>query len=113
MVSNRVLIANIRNLGSCPCPRCLILKDHLHNLASERDLLQRHALAHHDTEERRKKVADAHQLIYDQQYVVDTPQVEVLLKEESLVPTKVHTPSRLTTSLAYSKHWNRTCFQSV
>ncbi|KIJ10082.1 hypothetical protein PAXINDRAFT_86583, partial [Paxillus involutus ATCC 200175] len=38
--------------------------------------------------ERHKKVADTRRLIYDQQYVVDTPQVEVLLKEESLVPTK-------------------------
>ncbi|KIJ62074.1 hypothetical protein HYDPIDRAFT_30625 [Hydnomerulius pinastri MD-312] len=63
-------------------------KGRLHNLASERDILQHHVLARQDTEERCKKVADARRLIYDQQYVVDTSQVEALLKEESLVPTK-------------------------
>jgi len=31
----------------------------------------------------------ARRLIYQQHYVVDTPQVEALLKEESLVPTEV------------------------
>ncbi|KIJ58567.1 hypothetical protein HYDPIDRAFT_34041 [Hydnomerulius pinastri MD-312] len=40
-----------------------------------------------DTEEKRRKVAAARRLIYKNQYVVDTPQVEELLKDESLVPT--------------------------
>ena len=42
-----------------------------------------------DTEERRNKVAAARQLIYQQHYVIGTPQVEALLKPESLLPTKV------------------------
>ena len=50
---------------------------------------ERQVLARVDTEERRGKVAAARQLIYHQHYVVDTPQVEALLKPESLVPTKV------------------------
>ncbi|KAF8834352.1 hypothetical protein BDN67DRAFT_985387 [Paxillus ammoniavirescens] len=41
---------------------CLSLKDHLYNLASERDLLQHHALACQDTKERHKKAADAQRL---------------------------------------------------
>ncbi|KAF8834345.1 hypothetical protein BDN67DRAFT_992684 [Paxillus ammoniavirescens] len=84
----KVLIATIRNLGTCPCPQCLIPKDHVHNVASEIDVLQRRILAHRDTEERCEKVAAARKLIYEQQYVVNTPQVEALLKNESLVPTK-------------------------
>lgn len=52
-------------------------------------MLQRQILARRDTEERREKVASARQLIYDQHYVVDTPQVEALLKDESMVPTVV------------------------
>ncbi|KIJ19686.1 hypothetical protein PAXINDRAFT_69579, partial [Paxillus involutus ATCC 200175] len=83
----KVLIASIRNLGVCPCPRCLIPKDRVHNMGSERDMLQRHILARSDTEERHRKVAAARRLIYEQQYIVDTPQVEALLKGESLVPT--------------------------
>ena len=50
---------------------------------------QRRVLACVDTEERRDKVAAARQLIYQQHYVIDTPQVEALLKPESLLPTKV------------------------
>ena len=80
---------NIHNLGGCLCPQCLIPKDQLQNLATERDTLQRQVLARKDDQQRREKVAAARRLIYDQQYVVDTPQVEKLLKEESLVPTEV------------------------
>ena len=50
---------------------------------------QQRVLARVDTEERRDKVAAARQLIYQQHYVIDTPQVEALLKPESLLPTKV------------------------
>ena len=47
----RVLIVNIHNLGSYPCPRCLIPKDRLQNLATKRDFLQRRTLAHQDMKE--------------------------------------------------------------
>ncbi|KAF8834417.1 hypothetical protein BDN67DRAFT_985333 [Paxillus ammoniavirescens] len=70
------------------CICCLIPKDCVHNVASEIDVLQQCILAHSDTEERHEKVAAARKLIYEQQYMVDTPQVEALLKNESLVPTK-------------------------
>ena len=80
---------NICNLGGCLCLRCLIPKDWLQNLETERDTLQCQVLACKDDQQCREKVAAACRLIYDQQYVVDTPQVEKLLKEESLVPTKV------------------------
>lgn len=84
-----MLIANIRNLGGCPCPRCLIPKDKVQDVATESDMLQRAALSRHDTVERRTKVSSARDLIYGQHYVVDTLQVEELLKSESLVPTIV------------------------
>ena len=55
----------------------------------ERDTVQRQILLRKDTQERRNKIVAARRLIYDQNYVVDTPQVDTLLKDESLVPTKV------------------------
>ena len=61
----------------------------LQNVAMENDMLQHAILARHDTEERREKISAARRLIYEEQYVVDTPQVESLLKPESLVPTIV------------------------
>ena len=51
--------------------------------------MQRDILARHDTVERHEKVSAARRLIYEEQYVVDTPQVETLLKPESLVPSIV------------------------
>ena len=58
-------------------------------MGSNSDMRQWQVSARVDTEERREKVAAARQIIYQQHYVVDTPQVEALLKSESLVPTKV------------------------
>ena len=62
----------------------------LQNVATENDMLQRTILARRDTVERREKISAARRLIYEDQYVVDTLQVESLLKPESLVPTIVH-----------------------
>lgn len=84
-----MLIASIRNLGGCPCPRCLIPKDRFQEFATENDISQRTLLSRHDTIERRSKITSARRIIYEGQYNVDTPQVEALLKPESLVPTIV------------------------
>lgn len=58
-------------------------------VATQNDMMQRDALSRHDTAERRLKISSARRLIYEEHYVVDTPQVEALLKTESLVPTLV------------------------
>ena len=44
-IGYRILIANIRNLGGCPCPQCLIPKDKFQDFATEDDILQRATLA--------------------------------------------------------------------
>ena len=53
-------------------------------------MLQQKVLAHADTAERWAKVTKAQRLIYEKHYAVDTAQVEVVLKPESLVPTFMH-----------------------
>ena len=86
---NRVLIANIHNLGICPCPRCLTPKSQIDDLGLNNNMQQQQLLACVDMEEQWSKVAAAHHIIYQEHYVVNIPQVEALLKDESLVPTKV------------------------
>ena len=54
--------------------------------------------------ERRLKVTTSRQLIYDKGYVVGTPQVEALLKEESLVPTMVRSSRWLINSTFNDNH---------
>ncbi|KAF9242150.1 hypothetical protein BU15DRAFT_73077 [Melanogaster broomeanus] len=83
----KVLIANLRNLGHCPCPRCLVSKDRVHLFATGRDMLERELLARSDTQERRDKISSARELIYEKNYAVDNSQVEELLRTESMVPT--------------------------
>ena len=85
----RILIACLCNLGTCLCPRCLIPKDHVQNLATRQDLLQRKILARADTTELQSRVEEVCKLIYEKNYAVDTVQVEALLKPESLVPTSI------------------------
>ena len=77
------------NLGCCLCPRCLIPKDRVQNLATRQVFLQQMVLAHTNTTECQTKVTKAHKLIYDKNYAVDMAQVEVILKSESLVPMAI------------------------
>lgn len=52
-------------------------------------MLYRELLARSDTEEQRNKISSAQELIYGQNYAVDSFQVKGLLKDESLVLTIV------------------------
>ena len=85
----RILLTSIRNLGACPCPRCLIPLARVHNLGMARDVSQRTTLMRIDNARRRNNVATARQLIYEKNYLVNSAAVEDLLKPESLVPTSV------------------------
>lgn len=59
------------------------------NLATEKDIQDRQLLARHDNLDRIEAVEAARDLIYRGNYAITTPQVEALLKPESLVPTSV------------------------
>jgi hypothetical protein len=85
----RALIATIRQLGGCPCPRCLIPKSRLHNFSMTRDRQQRTTLqrSHGD---QKQLVNTTRKLIYEKNYGVDSTGVENLLKPCSWVPTYVN-----------------------
>ena len=67
----------------------------MHHIGMKKDSLQCQVLVRRDTQERQDKIVAARQLIYEKNYIVGTLQVEALLKEESLVPTKVQSCGRL------------------
>lgn len=87
----RVLIATVRNLGGCPCPRCLIPKNRIQNMGMPQDRQQRQTLSRSD-EKRRMLVNDARSLIYEHNYAVGSAAVEHILKPQSWVPTSVRLP---------------------
>ena len=88
-VYHRILLASIRNLGRCPCPRCLIPLDCVANMGRPRDMSQRVTLARVDDANRRHRVAAAREIIYEKNHAVNSTAVEKLLRENSLVPTAV------------------------
>ena len=85
----RILVASIRNLGKCPCPRCLIPLDRVHNLGMARDMSQRGTLARVDDDNRRSKVIAARRVIYEKHFQIDSAAVNAILQGESLVPNVV------------------------
>jgi hypothetical protein len=91
---NRILVTCIRNLGTCPCPRCLIPLNEVHNLGTELDRERRTTMARVDDSESRGRVVTARKLIYDpkQNVGVDNKAIEDLLKCTSQVPTIVSVP---------------------
>ncbi|KIJ58031.1 hypothetical protein HYDPIDRAFT_103402, partial [Hydnomerulius pinastri MD-312] len=82
-----VLIASVHNLGTCPCLRCMTPMTQVPDIGTECDMLWPQQLACIDDNDRREKVIAARKLIYEGDYTINTPQVEALLRDESLVPT--------------------------
>jgi len=93
----RVLIATIRDKGGCPCPRCLIPKQYLPGLGTTSDTKLRTERLRYDTTQRREKIIQARDFIYNKGYVVNSKIVDNLLKEESYVPTEVRRSFRSVT----------------
>ncbi|KAG2339571.1 hypothetical protein BDR05DRAFT_891592, partial [Suillus weaverae] len=87
----KVLVATIQQLGGCPCLRCLIPTNRLHQLGMVRDRQQRATLTH-SNHSRSQLIATTHNLIYEKHYGVDSTVIELLLKPESWVPTSMSMP---------------------
>ncbi|KAJ3710013.1 hypothetical protein C8R42DRAFT_541509, partial [Lentinula raphanica] len=80
----KVLLATIRDLGNCPCPRCLCPKNSLDQMGTRQDIAFR-------TRNLRKflmdKVRAARDFIYRKGFGIRSARVEALLKATSSVPT--------------------------
>ena len=109
---DRVLLATIRNFGSCPCPRCLVPKSKIPEVGTASDERRREKSRRVDDFNRNLNVSHARDLIYERGFGVKSAAVERLLAEESYTPTKVrhHTFKLLTDN--ESLH-SRTHFQHL
>lgn len=86
----RVLLATIRNLGNCPCPRCLVPKCDIYKVGTAVDREHRKTKARTDDEARQRRVDLARGFVYGEQRLpVNGVAVENQLKERSEVPTRV------------------------
>lgn len=86
---SRVLLASTRDKGQCPCSHCLMPLKKVHNLGTVTDMKQRETLARVDDDARKAKISAARKIIYDKDYAVNNDASESMLKDQSLVATKV------------------------
>ncbi|KAI0069257.1 hypothetical protein BV25DRAFT_1867060 [Artomyces pyxidatus] len=84
----KVLLATIRNLGACPCPRCTIPKADIPELGMLRDESRRVKHARTDDETFQRKAALASDAVYRLGKGVKSVPVERLVSPESYVPTE-------------------------
>ncbi|TFK47770.1 hypothetical protein OE88DRAFT_1714347 [Heliocybe sulcata] len=84
----KILLATIRNLGSCPCPRCKTPKAKISEIRMKRDEARQLKDARVDDSYFRRLVEKARNFIYRDVKGVKSSWVESLLGKESLVPTK-------------------------
>ncbi|KAG2744713.1 hypothetical protein P692DRAFT_201721484, partial [Suillus brevipes Sb2] len=82
----KVLIATIKDMGSCPCPRCLVPKASFDLLGLARDMRDRFANLRAYSLAR---VTAAREFIYTGGNTVDGSKVQTALGEGSWVPTMV------------------------
>ncbi|KAG6906039.1 hypothetical protein DXG01_016189 [Tephrocybe rancida] len=87
VLQSRALMATVRQLGGCPCPRCKIPKKMLHMVGNSTDRVARIESERWDDDDRRKRIAKSRSMIYGTNLAVDSTAVERELKPESLVPT--------------------------
>ncbi|KAG5649594.1 hypothetical protein H0H81_002919, partial [Sphagnurus paluster] len=80
----KVLLATIRNLGGCPCPRCLIPKERIPEMGTKPDATRCLSLIHICTSQFREKVSIARNAIYHLAAKVKSVVVERLMGPESL-----------------------------
>ncbi|KAK6984281.1 hypothetical protein R3P38DRAFT_2806647 [Favolaschia claudopus] len=87
LMSFRVLIATIKNFGGCPCPRCFVTKDAIHQMGTVHDM-QRRKKIRIDSAYRRQIVDTARRWIFEKGYIIGGAGVNRILKPHSLVPTR-------------------------
>src|SRR5882762_48820 len=91
-MNHRTLIACIKDFGTHPCPQCFISIDQIYALGCDDDQKQCKESCCEDNDEHCKKVDNARKSLYKEGYAIVGDHVEGLLKDESLVPTKVAVP---------------------
>ena len=89
--TSRVLLANIKNFGACPCPCCFVKTDQIAELGTLNDSRRRNK-PRRSTKQHMDDVTMTRGWIFDRGYKITGAQVERVLGEKSWVPTHVSHP---------------------
>lgn len=85
----RMLMACLKYLAGCPCPRCLILKSHIPLIGTKTDTKRRVQLARVDSVDRQRKIELARRMMFEGGVNITSTRIDDLLSPASLVPTRV------------------------
>ena len=85
---NRVLIASIRSLARCPCPRCFVTKDQIDAIGTKVDARRREDIRI-DDDRRRAKVELTRGWIFESGTKLNGAACERVLAPTSMTPTRV------------------------
>ena len=88
---SRVLLATIRSLAKCPCPRCFVEKDKIPRLGLKVDKRTRER-ERVDDHPRRKNVELTRTWIFERGYRLNSVYVDRVLGPKSYIPTRVSIP---------------------
>ncbi|KAK7685095.1 hypothetical protein QCA50_011932 [Cerrena zonata] len=83
----KVLLATIRNLGKCPCPRCTVTKDRIKDIGTANDFARRVNLQRESDTTFLNNVKRARTAIYERGKGIKSAAVEAILAPRSYVPT--------------------------
>lgn len=87
-MSGRVLLATIRSLARCPCPRCYVEKSKIEHLGTKADMnARKHERV--DNHPRRSEVDRTRSWIYERGYGINSVRIDRVLGSKSYVPTRV------------------------
>ncbi|KDQ25345.1 hypothetical protein PLEOSDRAFT_160001 [Pleurotus ostreatus PC15] len=84
----KILLATIKYLGGCPCPRCLVKKADIPNLGLQKDMKTRERSGRKDSPWLQRKIDTVRDWIFSKGQLVAGSAVDKVLKAESLVPTR-------------------------
>jgi|ERR1700722_329144 len=84
----RVILASIKQLGQCPCPRCFIKKDQIPGLGTQVDQQRRNKIRQ-DSRTLQTKVEMVREWIFKQGRSLVSKAVERVLGVMSVVPVRV------------------------
>ncbi|KAK0479626.1 hypothetical protein IW261DRAFT_1564281 [Armillaria novae-zelandiae] len=83
----KMLMACLKTLGMCLCPRCLIRKPEVSQMGTINDIKRRLTKAHQDNHPTCWRIEEARKKIFLKGKAINSTHVEALLKDESLIPT--------------------------
>ncbi len=89
LLFSRCLLASIKALGRCLCPRCLIPKEKVPEMGTKRDMAQRDNKGREDSTTRHYDISMVRKWIFTKGFPVGGAQVEKVLRPLSLTPHKV------------------------